>query len=62
MQAGQASDAPAFHEELHVRFIRALTKKTDSFEHVVMEHLKVREDESHILEVRVRSPQLVVID
>jgi hypothetical protein len=30
-----------FLEGLHVRFIQNLSKKTDSFEHVVMEHLKV---------------------
>lgn len=30
-----------FWEEKHVCFIRGLVKKTDSFEHVVMEHLKV---------------------
>lgn len=33
---------PPFCEARHVAFIRGLMHKTDSFEHVVMEHLKVR--------------------
>lgn len=33
---------PAFLESLHVKFIQSLVQKKDSFEHVVMEHLKVR--------------------
>ena len=31
----------AFYETKHVAFIRGLMDKTESFEHVVMEHLKV---------------------
>lgn len=37
-----AADGPAFCEARHVAFIRGLMGKSDSFEHVVMEHLKVR--------------------
>ena len=42
---------PAFCETRHVAFIQGLMAKSDSFEHVVMEHLKVRPD-----------PQLQLID
>ncbi len=34
-----------FYEAKHVAFIIGLMNKTESFEHVVMEHLKVREED-----------------
>jgi len=40
----QGEKAGSFYEAKHVAFIRGLMDKTDSFEHVVMEHLKVREE------------------
>ena len=40
-EAGSKTTPPAFYEAKHVAFIRGLMDKTDSFEHVVMEHLKV---------------------
>lgn len=43
--AAEAADddgGPEFCEARHVAFIRGLMAKTDSFEYVVMEHLKVR--------------------
>lgn len=40
--AAGADGGPAFCEARHVAFIRGLMGKSDSFEHVVMEHLKVR--------------------
>jgi 2-keto-3-deoxy-galactonokinase len=39
--AAAAAAEPEFCEARHVAFIRGLMDKRDSFEHVVMEHLKV---------------------
>lgn len=39
--AGGGEEEPGFCEARHVAFIRGLMDKSDTFEHVVMEHLKV---------------------
>ena len=50
-----STSSQPFHEQLHVAFIQALVKKTDSFEYIVMEHLKVwngvrQEQASHAID------------